>query len=64
MHAPDAHFRSAGVIRSERRGRVITLVSNNVDAVLDEARALSPASIDTSPMSLKDIFLESIRTEA
>ena len=64
MQAPDAHFRSPGVIRSETHGRVITVISNNLTSVLDEARALSPASVDTSPMSLKDIFLESVRTEA
>jgi hypothetical protein len=28
-----------------------------------EVRSLSPVSIDWSPVTLKDIFLESVRTE-
>ena len=64
MQAPTARFRSPNVIRSDTRGRVITIVADDAACVIDEVRALSPASIDTSPMTLKDIFLESVRTEA
>ena len=30
---------------------------------MDELRGYRPASIDVSPVSLKEIFLESVRTE-
>ena len=30
------------------------------DAVIDELRGYRPASIDVSPVTLKDIFLESV----
>ena len=57
IHAPGTH-------RLQRRGRVITILSSNGGAaVLDELRGYRPASIDVSPVTLKDIFLESVRTE-
>src|SRR5262245_33046501 len=59
--APDASFRSPGVVRTRRKGRVMTLLSSaGSDAVVDEARALHPVSIDVTPVSLKDIFLETV----
>jgi hypothetical protein len=36
------------------------LVSGSTDAVMDEARALSPVSADAAPVSLKEIFLETV----
>jgi ABC-2 type transport system ATP-binding protein len=33
------------------------------DAVIEELRGYRPASLDVSPVTLKDIFLESVRTE-
>jgi ABC-2 type transport system ATP-binding protein len=61
--APRTPLRSAGIIRAERHGRVLTVLTNDRDAAIAEARALAPSSIDASPVTLKDIFLESVRTE-
>ena len=55
IHAPGMH-------RLQRRGRVITILSaNGGAAVLDELRGYRPVSVDVSPVTLKDIFLESVR---
>lgn len=62
--APAFAFRSAGVVRAQRKGRVLSvLASAGADAIVGEARALSPISVDVSPVSLKDIFLDSVATE-
>jgi hypothetical protein len=62
--APDFKVHAAGTHRVQRRGRAITILSSNGGAILlDELRGYRPASIDVSPVTLKDIFLESVRTE-
>jgi hypothetical protein len=43
---------------------VLTLLSSaGTDQVVNEARALHPVSIDVTPVSLKDIFLETVVAE-
>jgi len=62
--APEAVFRSPGVERVRRKGRVLTLLSSaGSERVVSEARALHPVSIDVMPISLKDIFLETVVAE-
>ena len=62
--APDFRIHAPGTHRLQRRGRAITILSaNGGAALLDELRGYRPSSIDVSPVSLKDIFLESVRTE-
>jgi ABC-2 type transport system ATP-binding protein len=62
--APATALRSAGVIRVDRRGRVLTiLVRGGVDAVVSEARDLGASSVDVLPVTLKEIFLESVISE-
>jgi ABC-2 type transport system ATP-binding protein len=61
--SPKAEFRAAGTIRVQRQGRVTTVLTSDREALIAEARTLGPASIDASPVSLKEIFLESVRTE-
>ncbi len=57
VHAPGAH-------RVRRQGRVVTVLSSSGgDAVIEELRGYRPASFEVSPVTLKDIFLESVRTE-
>ena len=59
-----ATFRAPGVVRANRRGRELAvLVSGDVDAVVAEARALGAVAVETRPVSLKEIFLESVRAE-
>jgi ABC-2 type transport system ATP-binding protein len=62
--APEAAFRTAGVKRIVRKGRTLTiLTSGNADAIVSEAGALSPRSIDVNHVSLKEIFLETVAAE-
>ena len=62
--APEFKVHAPGTHRVQRRGRVITILSSNGGAaVMDELRGYRPASIEASPVTLKDIFLESVRTE-
>ena len=62
--APQPAFRSAGVARVRRQGRVLTVIaSGGAESILDEARALGPVSVDVAPVTLKDIFLETVATE-
>ena len=62
--APASSFRSPGIMRVRRDGRVLTvLASAGAERILDEARALNPASVDIVPVTLKEIFLETVATE-
>jgi ABC-2 type transport system ATP-binding protein len=62
--APDATFRSPGVKRVARQGRVLTVLSSaGADGIVDEARSLNPLSIDVTPVTLKDIFIETVGME-
>ncbi len=62
--APDARFRSPGIIRLERNGRVVTaLCASDADALVAEARALGPVSVDVVPLSLREIFLDTVKAE-
>ena len=62
--APVFSFQSKGVERVRRSGRVLTVLSSaGADAVLAEARALNPVSTDCGPVTLKDIFLDSVAVE-
>ena len=63
--APDLAFRTPGVERIARHGRVLTVLSSaGAEGVVDEARALGPTSVDVVPVTLKEIFLESVAEEA
>jgi ABC-type multidrug transport system ATPase subunit len=62
--APEVTFRSPGVERVQRSGRVLSMVTTaGTERVLEEARALNPVSVDVLPVTLKEIFLESVGTE-
>jgi ABC-2 type transport system ATP-binding protein len=62
--APDAAFRAPGVERVRRKGRVLTVLSSaGAEQILDEARALGPVSVDVVPVTLKEIFLETVTAE-
>ena len=61
---PSPVWRTPGVVRVSRQGRVLSvLTSAGGDGIIGEARALSPVSLDVVPVSLKEIFLESVTTE-
>ena len=61
--APELSLKSPGVIRVTRQGRVATVLTRDRESLMAEARSLSTVSIDWSPVTLKEIFLESVRTE-
>ena len=59
--APRDVLRSPGIVRVRRDGRVLSvLTSDGAERVVDEARALGPLSVDVVPVTLKDIFLETV----
>jgi len=62
--APAYTFQTKGVERVKRSGRVMTVLSSaGIDGVLGEARALNPVSTDCTPVTLKDIFLDTVAAE-
>jgi ABC-2 type transport system ATP-binding protein len=63
--APDHRFAAPGVRRVSREGRTLSVLASGDPAALQaEARALGAVSIDVSPVSLRELFLESIAWEA
>jgi ABC-2 type transport system ATP-binding protein len=62
--APDITFHTPGVVRVRRQGRVMTALSNaGSDALIEEAMRFGPVSADVLPVTLKEIFLESVALE-
>jgi ABC-2 type transport system ATP-binding protein len=62
--APALTFRATGVQRVWRQGRVLTvLASGGAERVIEEARPLNAVSVEVSPLTLKEIFLETVTTE-
>lgn len=75
--APEIRVHAPGTHRVRRQGRVLTVLTGPPKggppqsgggpsqgvSVLEELRGYRPASIDVTPVSLKDIFLESVNTE-
>ncbi len=62
--APASPFTAPGVARVERHGRVMSvLCTAGADAVVSQARALGPVSVDAVPVTLKEIFLEAVHAE-
>jgi ABC-2 type transport system ATP-binding protein len=59
--APQPALTSPGVVRVGRNGRILTVLSSAGTArILDEVQALGPVSVDIVPVTLKEIFLESV----
>ena len=62
--APEPAFRAPGVVRVRRKGRVLTVLSSaGAERIVDEARALNPVAVDVTPVTLKEIFLETVTAE-
>jgi ABC-2 type transport system ATP-binding protein len=52
-----------GVEHVRREGRVLSiLASHNVDAIVEQARSLPGAAVERFPVTLKEIFLEHVRS--
>lgn len=62
--APEPAFRSPGVLSARRDGRVLTVLSSSgSEALVAEAQSLKPVAIDVIPVTLKEIFLETVGAE-
>ena len=62
--APELRFNAPGIVGTRRQGRVLTVLSSaGADRIIDEARALKPVSVDVLPVTLKEIFLETVASE-
>jgi ABC-2 type transport system ATP-binding protein len=59
--APAATLRTPGVVRVQREGRVLTVLSSaGAERILEEVRAMNPVSVEVIPVTLKEIFLETV----
>jgi ABC-2 type transport system ATP-binding protein len=62
--APQPAFQSPGLVRVVRNHRVLSVVvSGGADRLIDEARRLQPVAIDSEPLTLKEVFLETVARE-
>src|SRR5262249_48977782 len=62
--APQLAFASRGVVSARSAGRVLTVfVRADADGVAAEARASGAASVDVLPVTLKEVFLETVAEE-
>jgi ABC-2 type transport system ATP-binding protein len=62
--APGPAFRAPGVVRVWRKGRVLTVLSSaGADEIVAEGRAMGAVSVDVLPVTLKEIFLETVTAE-
>lgn len=60
--APHPSFRAGGVEQVRAEGRTLSLLaSRNVEQIVSEARDLNVVSVDVVPVSLKEIFMETVR---
>ena len=60
----EEEFRLPGVERIRRSGRQLTvLASRNSEAVVERARSLEAVSVDVAPVSLREVFLETVRED-
>lgn len=57
-----AEFASPGVVRTRKQGRTLSIFAST-ENVVPAARALNPVSVDVSPVTLKEIFLETVSKE-
>lgn len=62
---PQEEFQMPGVERMRTSGRQVALLaSRNAEAVAEFARSLGAVSVEVEPVSLREIFLETVQTGA
>jgi len=63
--APELALRTPDVIRVQRQGRVLSVLSSaGAAAIRAEIEAHHPVSVDELPVTLREIFLETVASEA
>jgi ABC-2 type transport system ATP-binding protein len=64
-NAPVDEFRMPGIRRVRRADRQLSvLVRGNADAVAAQGRSMNAVSVDVVPISLREVFLESVQGES
>ena len=64
-NAPVDEFRMPGIRRIRRADRQLSvLVRGNADAVAAQGRSMNAVSVDVVPISLREVFLESVRGDS
>ncbi len=62
--APAVQFRAPGIVRLERKGRMLTILAGaGVEQIIEEAQTLGAVSVEARPVALKEIFLETVSRE-
>jgi ABC-2 type transport system ATP-binding protein len=62
--APEAALHTPGIVGVKRDGRVMRVLSSaGSERLVAEARALNPIAVDVTPVTLKEIFLETVAVE-
>ena len=62
--APEAALRTPGIVGVKRDGRVLRVLSSaGPERIVAETRALKPVTVDVTPVTLKEIFLETVAVE-
>jgi hypothetical protein len=57
-------MRLPGVQHIQTHGRqIIVLANRNTEAIVERARSLEAISVDVSPVSLRELFLETVKGE-
>ncbi|MGH9612325.1 MAG: ABC transporter ATP-binding protein [Bryobacteraceae bacterium] len=55
-------FQMQGIERIETSGRqVVVLASHNADAIVERARGLAAVSVEVAPISLREVFLDTVK---
>jgi ABC-2 type transport system ATP-binding protein len=62
--APQPKLMTPGIECIRREGRMLTVLSSaGAEALIEETRGLHPVSVDVLPVTLKEIFLETVTEE-
>lgn len=58
-------FQIPGIRRVKTEGRQVVLIANHdADAVVELARSMGPATLDVTPIGLREVFLDAVTSEA
>jgi ABC-2 type transport system ATP-binding protein len=62
--APVLTLSAAGVLRTTRNGRTLTVLSSaGTEQIANEIRPYRPVSVDINPVSLKEVFLDTVKED-